>query len=102
MGIAAYNRGSASIARAFAESYPKRPVEFEIMDHLNALPKYADGGRPFSTIRFESGNAGVWAVCPVSGFGFWYKTLHEAVRRWKVDIVGFDCGVWIAEPRRKS
>ena len=57
-----------------------RPVEFEIMEWLNALPKYGDAGRPFGPIQFVSGNNGVWAVCPRTGFGFWYHTLPEAIK----------------------
>ena len=96
MGIAAYNRGSDALKKQIdAEA---RPVEFEIMERLNALPKYADAGKPFGAIQFVSGNKGVWAVCPRTGFGFWYRTLPEAIRRWKVTITAFDCGAWLAEP----
>jgi hypothetical protein len=95
MGIAAYNRGTALIARQFdAEA---RAVEFEIMERLNALPKYEDAGTPFGPIQFVSGNNGVWAECPQTGFGFCYHTLTEAVRRWKVTVVAFQDGAWIAE-----
>lgn len=96
MGIAAYNRGTQAIAEEISRE--ARPVEFEIMERLNALPKYSDAGKPFDTIQFVSGNKGVWAVCPRTGFGFWYQTLPEAIKRWQVQIVGFDCGTWLAEP----
>lgn len=96
MGAAAYNRGSAAIsAQIDAE---KRPVEFEIMDNLNALAKFKDAGTPFGPVRLVEGNGGFWIECPATGFGWWYTTLREAVRRWRVTIVGFDNGVWIAEP----
>lgn len=95
MGIAAYHRGSAALSREIdAEA---RPVEFEILEWLNALPKYGDAGTPFGPIQFVSGNNGVWAVCPRTGFGFWYHTLPEAVKRWRVQIIAFDCGVWKTE-----
>ena len=96
MGIAAYNRGSAALRREIDAD--QRPVEFEIMERLNALPKYADAGKPFGPIQFASDSVrgGFWATCPVTGFGFWYRTLPEAVRRWRVQIVAFDCGVWRA------
>ncbi len=97
MGIAAYNRGTAAIAAHLdAEA---RPVEFEIMERLNALPKYADAGKPFQAIQFVAGNGGWWAQCPVTGYGFPYRTLAEAVRRWKVTITGFVNGVWVTEVR---
>ena len=92
MGIAAYNRGSASLRRQIDAA--KRPIEFEIMERLNSLPKYEDAGKPFGPIQFEVGNNGWWAVCPETGLGFWYRTLPEAIRRWRVRIVAFDYGVW--------
>lgn len=95
MGIAAYNRGSLCIARQFDAELP--PVEFEVMERLNALPKFEDAGTPFGPIQFVSGNAGFWAECPVTGYGFWYPTLGEAVKRWRVQIVAFDSGTWKAE-----
>ena len=97
MGIAAYNRGSQAIsARIDAEA---RPVEFEIMERLNALEKYPDAGKPFGPIQFSfDNNLGVWwAECPVTGFGFMYHDLHEAVKRWRVVIVAFDNNKWLAE-----
>lgn len=99
MGIAAYNRGTAALRREIdSESHP---VEFEILERLNALPKYADAGKPFGPIQFvaDSVRGGFWAQCPVTGFGFWYRTLPEAIRRWRVEIIAFDCGKWIAAPR---
>lgn len=95
MGVAAYNRGSNLIAQHADDD--KRPVEFEIMDQLNGLAKYPDAGRPFGPIHFVKGNCGFWAMCPVTGFGFWYRTLREAVCRWRVQITGYDNGAWIAE-----
>ncbi len=95
MGIAAYNRGSALLSKQI--DMTARAVEFEILERLNALPKYADAGKPFGPVRFEFGNNGVWIVCPRTGYGFWYRTLPEAVKRWRVTITGFDCGRWLAE-----
>lgn len=96
MGIAAYNRGSQVIeARTSAEA---RPVEFEVMDLLNGLPKYEDAGRAFGEIVFPAHNSGFWAECAETGFGFWYPTLHEAVKRWKVQIVRFENGCFVGVP----
>ena len=96
MGIAAYNRGSAHIRREIDAG--ARPVEFEIIERLNALPKYPDAGKPFGPIQFIHDPRGFWvAECPVTGYGFFYTTLNEAVRRWRVQIVAYDCGVWKAE-----
>ena len=95
MGIAAYNRGSSALSNSLDR---EARVEFEIMDNLNALVKFPDAGTPFGPIWFSAGNGGVWAECPVSGKGFWYRTIHEAVRRWNVQIVGFEYNHWIAQP----
>lgn len=95
MSNAQYNRGSAAISRQIDAEM--RPVEFEIMERLNALPKYPDAGKPFGPIQFVFGNNGVWATCPITGYGFPYRTLAEAVRRWRVTIVAFQNGAWKAE-----
>ncbi len=97
MGIAAYNRGSALLSKQI--DMTARAVEFEILERLNALPKYADAGKPFGPIQFvfDSVRGGFWAQCPKTGYGFWYRTLPEAVKRWRVTITGFDCGRWLAE-----
>lgn len=97
MGIAAYNRGSRAISQHIAAE--QRPVEFEIIESLNALEKYPDAGKPFMALRLYYFR-GVWNMeCPKTGFAFWYSTLHEAVRRWRVTITGYEHGVFIAEPQ---
>jgi hypothetical protein len=98
MGIAAYNRGSRAIARQLAAG--ARPVEFEVMERLNSLEKYPDAGKPFGPIQFVFAHRGVWAQCPKTGFGFPYPTLAEAVKRWRVTIVAFDQGKWMAQPHK--
>ena len=96
MGVAAYNRGSAALARQLDAE--QRPREFRFMDDLNRLPKYEDAGTPFGPIHFVWGNNGWWAQCPTSGYGFWYATLREAVRRWRVCILAYEHGTWKAIP----
>ncbi len=99
MGVAAYNRGSALIRQQIADE--ARPIEFEMMDRLNALPKYDEAippRGPSETVRFGEGHGGWWIHCPKTGFGYWYKTLSEAVRRWDVTIIGHDNGEWVAIP----
>jgi len=67
------------------------------MDRLNELEKYSDAGIPLGSIQFAESHGGWWAVCPLTGFGYFYKSLHEAVKRWNVVIVGYNDGVWEAE-----
>lgn len=98
MGVAAYNRGTEVIRRSMAAD--DRPAEFGFMDRLNNLEKYPDAGSPPEDLVFTF-SRGVWWVNCASrpdGFGYWYKSLHEAVRRWRVQIVGFRSGVWLGAP----
>jgi hypothetical protein len=98
MGIAAYNRGTAAMSAQIDRQ--RRAVEFEVMETLNALPKYADAGLPFGPIQFIYDTRGFWvAECPITGFGFFYDTLHEAVKRWRVTITWYVAGTWLAEVR---
>lgn len=98
MGVASYNRGSNAIKAQIDNEL--RPVEFEVMDNLNALQKYPDAGKPFGPINFSSDviRGGFWAECPKSGYGFYYPTLKEAVRRWRVQIIALNHGVWTGMP----
>jgi len=88
MGVAAYNRGSACIRKSISAG--RRPVEFEFIEELNSLPKYEDAGNPLGDINFVFSRGVWWAECPLTGFGYFYKTLREAVKRWKVVITGFN------------
>lgn len=94
MGIAAYNRGSAAISAHIDAD--RRAVEFEIIEHLNSLEKYPDAGIPFGPINFVPYHSGWLAECPVTGSGFYYQNIREAVRRWQVTITGFDKGTFTA------
>jgi len=101
MGVAATNRGSVSIRKGIARDFA-RPAEFDLMDSLNAMTKFEDAGTPFGEIVIVQGHGGWWAECPVTGFGYWYKTLREAVKRWNVNVTGFSHGKWTAKPFRKE
>lgn len=85
MGIAAYNRGSVLISRQLDAEKPS--PEAMVLDRLNSLPKLENAIAPFGDIHFVAGNEGWWAECPITEFGFHYRTLDEAVQRWKVAIV---------------
>lgn len=100
MGVAAYNRGTAAIRdRIEAENF--RPREFEMMDILNSIPKNEDCGRPFGPVNIVKDSKGFWSIeCPRTGYGYWYKTIHEIMRRWSVTIIGYDpdTKIWSATP----
>lgn len=100
MGVAAYARGSALIARHL--DHEARPVEFIMMDELNALPKKDRAPVPFGEIRFVAGRSGWWAECPRTGFGYHYPTLREAVRSFRVEVYGYLSGCWLARPRERA
>ena len=96
MGAAAEHRGNALISRQCAER--DRPVEFDLMDELNALTKTEGAGLPFGPLRFTHGHGGWWAECPVTGFGYWYPTLRLAVRSWRVIVCHYDGKGWLSVP----
>jgi len=96
MGVAAYNRGSACISRQMQAE--RRPQEFDVMDTLNILEKYEDAGIPSGQVRLEYSHKVWWVFCPKTGFGFHYKSIHEAVRRWHISIIGCDENGWDAIP----
>lgn len=96
MGAAAEHRGIALISRLIDRD--QRRSEFVMMDDLNALPKFPDAGTPLGPIHFTPSHNGWFALCPITGYGYWYNTLREAVRRWRVSVNGYDHGVWIAQP----
>ena len=102
MGAAAYNRGSRVIRRRADDA--ARPVEFDVMDRLNAPPKRPGAPRPFGPVRFVPGHGGWWAECPVTGFGYWYRSLVTAVRSWRVTVTSYDATrqEWGAEPAALS
>jgi len=99
MGVAAYNRGSRAISQRLDAE--QRAPEFVFMDHLNSLAKYADCGQPTEPLQFVHSRQ-VWWVETVrlgaAGFGYYYPTLREAVRRWNVSIRGYANGIWIGDP----
>jgi hypothetical protein len=94
MGIAAYNRGSKTISVRI--SMDLCPREFVMIDILNSLTKYEDAGTPFGPIQFVLSHGGCFAECPVTGFGFFYTTLFEALKRWRVRVTEYRNGMWIA------
>jgi len=96
MGIAAYNRGSAAISRQI--SAEARDPIYVMMDELNALPKAHKAPKPFGPVQFVSGHGGWWAECPITGFGYWFKTLRKAVRAFRVELRNYDNGVWLGVP----
>ena len=98
MSIAAYNRGTAHLHR-LTDANQRHPA-FAMMDEINSLPKHPGARAPFTTTHISAGNGGFWMTCPITGYGFWYKTLRSAVQHWDVSLIGFDeiTGIWTAEP----
>lgn len=100
MGVAAYNRSSQAIREHINQD--DRPREFEIIELAKALAKYPDAGTPFEPINFVFSHGGCWAECPRTGFGYWYPTIYEAVRRWNVTLTGFCNGIFESRLTRKK
>lgn len=85
MGVAAYNRGSRAVAEQISQEAAS--ADLQLLRDLNAEPKLKNAPVPFGPIHFVPGHGGWFATCPTTGFGYWYKTLREAVRAFQVVIV---------------
>lgn len=96
MGIAAYNRGTQVLRARIASE--QRDTVFVFMEELNNLPKHPEASAPFGTIHFVHSHGGVFAECPKTGFGYWYKNLRTAVSAWKVTVTECKNGVFVAQP----
>lgn len=112
MGIAAYNRGSQVIARQIQRDYPVRPRAFEIMDRINALPKFGNDSLlsalkvqrvPFpDTVALEFSRGVWWMMDPdnmYEGHSRWYRSLEDAIRSWDIFLVGYNetTRIWTAK-----
>lgn len=63
---------------------------------LNSLVKTEDASTPLGPMHFTY-SGGWWAICPDTGFGYWYESLADAVRHWNVQIVNYEHYTWKAE-----
>lgn len=95
MGAAAEMRYKAFAAREAEAAQPS--VNELFLADLNALPKYQDAPTPFGDVHFINSHGGWFAECPVTGFGYFYKSLREAVRSWRVAVFA-DRGVLVGQP----
>ena len=86
MGVAAYNRGNALIARQLEPSETDRLRA--MLDDINATPKQAGARAPWGPVDLVPGHGGWWAECPTTGRGYWYQTLRAAVAEWRIAVVG--------------
>ena len=80
-----------------------RPVEFEVMDRLNDMPKHLDAGTYRADMAFKCDGSRWWALDAnrlFAGFGYHYPSLQEAVTRWRVVVTGYDAtsDTWYATP----
>lgn len=100
MGIAAYNRGTERI-RKDADARERDPA-FILMEELNAIAKHPNAARPFGPIVFVYDGRSHWhALDPnkrFSGFGYWYRTLREAVSAWRVQVIEYRNGEYYSVP----
>lgn len=86
MGAAAYNRGNAAISRGIRAEL--RSPDFDVIDRLNSIPKAPGAPTPWGAIHFVPGHGGWWAECPITGRGYWYRTLNSALAEWNVVVTG--------------
>lgn len=97
MGAAAENRYRTVVRRQADAAAPSLNDLF-IAD-LNALPKLSGAPAPFGDIVFVNSHGGWWAECPITGFGYFYKSLREAVSSFLVTVV-IDGGRLVGVPGR--
>lgn len=93
MGIAAELR----YVKFAANQVPTVSANQHLLDDLNAIPKKEGAMAPFGDILFLKHRENWVAECPVSGFGFFYKTLRDAVSSWRV-VIFLDNGKLIGQP----
>lgn len=99
MSAASENRYVAFAARQADAAMPDHNDRF--VADLNAMPKYDGASTPFDDIHFVQSHGGWFAECPTTGYGYWFKTLREAVRSWRVVVV-LDGGVLVGIPGRTA
>lgn len=97
MGIAAYNRGSKVISTQIQRDAKFTCAAFEIMDRINALPKFGDcpnKRHPLIKVMCAQYDRGVWWFMDPDnmheGYSLWYKSLEDLVRSWDVYLTGYD------------
>jgi len=95
MGIAAYNRGSEVISRELGET----DLNGLFMRDLNALEKYPDAGTPPNGKLLIVPFGGGWSIGPADPgrFSYFYRSIRELVRRWKVEITGIAPSGFVAK-----
>jgi hypothetical protein len=84
MGAAAEHRYQALAARQATAHLPTHNELF--VRDLNAMPKATNAVKPFGEVVFVQSRGGWFAECPTTGYGFYYRTLREAVRNWRVCV----------------
>lgn len=95
MGAAAENRYVRFAAQQADMCAPSHNEA--LLADLNAIPKRDGASTPFDDIHFIQSHGGWFAECPTTGFGYWYRTLREAVASWRVAIF-LDGGVLVGQP----
>lgn len=100
MGAAAEHRGNRLI-RDQLNAEQRDPI-FQFMEDVNAQPKYPDAGYYPHPVTLSPGNGGWWAEPEgfKAPYGYWYPSVREAVRRWRMELVAYDApsATWRALP----
>lgn len=73
------------IFAAAQTSTGKTPNQLFVAD-LNKTPKIPGARTPFGEIHFVASHGGWFAECPKTGFGYWFKTLRQAVATFRVAV----------------
>ena len=87
MGAAAEQRYVSFAGRQAESALPNHNETF--VRDINKLPKREGAQTPFGDVHFVPGHGGWWAECPKTGFGYWFKSLRDAVRAFQI-VVAID------------
>lgn len=62
--------------------------------------RQSGAGKPFGPVEIQEVREGFWVYCPISGYGYRYKTIHELMRRWRIRITALNeiKMIWYCEP----
>ena len=88
MSKAAYERGSRAIAAQMRQN--ERPIEFEIMENMNAVPKKPGSMAPFGEVAIFAERGVFFIECPITGRSFWYPTMTKLMASWRVAVTEYN------------
>lgn len=100
MGAAARQRGDRLIRQQCAAE--DRSPAMALLADLAAIVPHPQAQAPWGPCDIVEGHGGWWLTCPLTGFGFWYKTLRQCFIEWRITPTGYADGVYHVAPVPKE